>query len=294
MDEEALRKAIEDGRIGGAALDVFITEPPEDSPLFRHPNVVVTPHLGASTEEAQSNVAREVAEQMIDVFEGRAPRYAVNAPLVPPETAAELAPYIPLALVVGRLASQLADGQPERLSISFRGTVAELATDILAATVLSGFLQTGAGMRINIVNAGTEAQRRGIHVQQSKEADQTPPYTNLVSLDVQTSTGETAVGATLTERGQPEIVRVNGYHVGIVPTGGHWMIISHTDRPGMLGAIGTVTGANNINIASLHVSRESMRGPALTVVNIDESPEQEHIAAIVGIDGVEAVRVVNL
>ena len=294
VDEEALRKAIEDGRIGGAALDVFITEPPEDSPLFRHPNVVVTPHLGASTEEAQSNVAREVADQMIDVFEGRAPRYAVNAPLVPPETAAELAPYIPLALVVGRLASQLADGQPERLSISFRGTVAELATDILAATVLSGFLQTGAGMRINIVNAGTEAQRRGIHVQQSKETDQTPPYTNLVSLDVQTSTGETAVGATLTERGQPEIVRVNGYHVGIVPTGGHWMIISHTDRPGMLGAIGTVTGANNINIASLHVSRESMRGPALTVVNVDEPPEQEHIAAIVGIDGVEAVRVVNL
>ena len=133
VDEDALHAAIEDGRIGGAALDVFITEPPEDSPLFRHPNVVVTPHLGASTEEAQSNVAREVAEQMIDVFEGRAPRYAVNAPLVPPETAAELAPYVPLALVVGRLASELADGQPERLSISFRGAVAELATDILAA-----------------------------------------------------------------------------------------------------------------------------------------------------------------
>ncbi len=294
VDEDALRAAIEGGQIGGAALDVFITEPPEDSPLFRHPNVVVTPHLGASTEEAQSNVAREVAEQMIDIFQGRTPRYAVNAPLIPPEAAAELAPYIPLALIVGRLASQLAEGQPASLSISFRGTIAELATDILAATVLSGFLQTGAGMRINVVNAGTEAQRRGIHVQQSKNADQTPPYSNLVSLDVQTSTGQTAVGATLTERGQTEIIRVNGYHVGIVPTGGHWIIISHTDRPGMLGAIGTITGENNINIASLHVSRESPRGPALTVVNVDESPEQVHVAALLGLDGVDAVRVVNL
>ena len=294
VDEDALRNAIEEDRIGGAALDVFITEPPEDSPLFQHPNVVVTPHLGASTEEAQSNVAREVAEQMIDVFEGRAPRYAVNAPLIPPETAAELAPYVPLALVVGRLASQLTDGQPERLSISFRGAVGELATDILAATVLSGFLQTGTETRINIVNAGTEAQRRGIHVQQSKDADQTPPYTNLVNLDVHTTASETTVGATLTERGQTEIVQVNGYQVGIIPTGGHWMIIGHTDRPGMLGRIGTVTGENNINIASLHVSRESMRGPALTVVNVDESPEEQHIAAILGIDGVDTVRVVNL
>ena len=294
VDEEALRAAIDDGRIGGAALDVFVTEPPEDSPLFRSPNVVVTPHLGASTEEAQSNVAREVAEQLIDVFEGRAPRYAVNAPLVPPEAAAELAPYIPLALVVGRLASQLTDGQPGRLAISFRGTVADLSTDILAATVLSGFFQTGSEARVNIVNAGTEAQRRGIHVQQSKDADQTPPYTNLVSLEVLSSTGETTVGATLTERGQTEIVQVNGYQVGIIPTGGHWMIISHTDRPGMLGAIGTVTGQNNINIASLHVSRESMRGPALTVVNVDEPPEPQHIDAILGIDGADAVRVVNL
>ena len=294
VDEDALLRALEDGRLGGAALDVFVTEPPADSPLFRRQDVVVTPHLGASTEEAQTNVALEVTEQMVDVFEGRAPRYAVNAPLVPPEAAAELAPYIPLALVVGRLASQMVDGQPERLTISFRGTVAELVTDILGATVLRGFLQTGSEMRINIVNASLEAQRRGIHVQQNKDTEQMPPYSNLVSLEVHTSAGDTNIGATLTERGQAEIVRINGYHVNILPSGGHWLIISHTDQPGMLGAMGTITGANNINIASLQVSRESVRGPALTVVNIDEAPMPEHIAAMTAIDGVDLVRVVNL
>ena len=168
VDESALRAAIDDGHIGGAALDVFIAEPPEDSPLFRHPNVVVTPHLGASTEEAQSNVAREVAEQMIDVFEGRSPRYAVNAPLVPPETAAELAPYVPLALVVGRLASQLADGQPERLSISFRGAVAELSTDILAATALSGFSANGRGR----ANQHRQCRHRGSAARHPRPTEQ--------------------------------------------------------------------------------------------------------------------------
>ena len=294
VDEDALLQALENGRLGGAALDVFVTEPPSDSPLFRLPNVVVTPHLGASTEEAQTNVALEVTEQMVDVFEGRAPRYAVNAPLVPPETAAELAPYLPLALVVGQLASQMVDGQPERLTITFQGTVAEFATDILGATVLRGFLQTGSAMRINIVNATLEAHRRGIHVQQNKDTEQMPPYSNLLSLEVHTSSGDTNIGATLTERGQAEIVRINGYHVNILPSGGHWLMVSHTDQPGMLGAMGTITGANNINIASLQVNRESVRGPALTVVNIDEAPMPEHIAAMTAIDGVDLVRVVNL
>ena len=294
VDEGALLQALENGRLGGAALDVFVTEPPADSPLFRLPNVVVTPHLGASTEEAQTNVALEVTEQMVDVFEGRAPRYAVNAPLVPPETAAELAPYLPLALVVGQLASQMVDSQPERLTITFQGSVAEFATDILGATVIRGFLQTGSAMRINIVNATLEAHRRGIHVQQNKDTEQMPPYSNLLSLEVHTSSGDTNIGATLTERGQAEIVRINGYHVNILPSGGHWLMVSHTDQPGMLGAMGTITGANNINIASLQVNRESARGPALTVVNIDEAPMPEHIAAMTAIDGVDLVRVVNL
>lgn len=293
VDEDALYQALETGALGGVALDVFSEEPPKNSPLFKHPRVVVTPHLGASTTEAQSSVAREVVEQMLDVLEGRTPRYAVNAPLVPAETIKELAPYIPVSLAAGRLASQLTDGQPARLTIAYRGEVAQFETAILRATVLRGFLERSSEERVNIVNASLTAQRHGLHVEERKSEEETPPYTSLLTVEVKTSAGEASVAATLT-RNDVHIVQIDAYHVDIVPSGTPWMIISHTDRPGMIGNIGTITGENDINIASMQVSREKARGPALTVLGLDEPVDDDQIAAIARIPDVHRVRIVHL
>ena len=273
---------------------MFAQEPPGDHPLLRHPSVVVTPHLGASTTEAQAGVAREVAEQVIDVLEGRTPRYAVNAPLVPPETYAELAPYIPVALAAGRLAFQIVEGQPGRLTITYRGEVAQYEAAILRAAVLRGFLEGSSEERINLVNASMAAQRRGLHVDEHRTDDMGgSQFSNLLTLDVSGSGGETSVSGSLTQN-EVHIVQIDAYRVDMVPTGGPWMIVRHTDRPGMIGEIGTITGKNDINIASMQVSRERSRGPAMTVLGLDEGLSLDQLDAIRSIPGAERVLVVDL
>ncbi|MDA1095838.1 MAG: phosphoglycerate dehydrogenase [Chloroflexi bacterium] len=294
VNEDDLYQSLEDGHLGGAALDVFVTEPPGSTPLIRHPRVVVTPHLGASTTEAQAGVAREIAEQVMEVLEGRTPRYAVNAPLVAQETYSELAPYIPVAVAAGRLASQLVDGQPSGLSISYRGEVAQYETAILRAAALRGFLERSSDERINLVNATMAAQRRGLLVEEHKTEDLGgTPYSNLLVLDVTTTTGKTSVSATLTQN-EVHIVLIDAYRVDVVPSGGPWIMVSHRDRPGMIGAIGTITGQQDINIASMQVSRQHARGPAMTVLGLDEAVNSVQLAAIAAIPDVDRVRVVQL
>jgi D-3-phosphoglycerate dehydrogenase len=293
VDEDALYEALQSGQVGGAALDVFAEEPPGAKPLFQHPNVVATPHLGASTAEAQTSVAREVVQQLLDVLEGRTPRYAVNAPLVPADTLKELAPYVPVALAAGRLASQLAEGQPSGIAITYRGEVAQFETALLRATVLRGFLERSSEERVNLVNASLTAQRRGLHVEERKSEDEASPYNSLLVVDVRTSTGETSVAATLTQN-DVHVVQIDAYRVDIVPSGGPWIIVHHTDRPGMIGNIGTITGQNDINIASMQVSRERARGPAMTVLGLDEAVSDQQTAQIAQIPDVARVRVVYL
>ena len=294
IDEAALYQSLEAGHLAGAALDVFAEEPPGDNPLLQHPNVVVTPHLGASTAEAQAGVAVEVAEQIVDVLEGRTPRYAVNAPLVPPETYADLAPYIPVALAAGRLASQTVEGQPSRLAITYQGEVAQYETAILRAAVLRGFLERSSQERINLVNASTAAQRRGLHVDEHKTDDMGgSQFSNLLRLDVQASGGATTVAGSLTQD-EVHIVQIDAYRVDMVPVGGPWMIVGHTDRPGMIGEIGTITGKNDINIASMQVSRERSRGPAMTVLGLDQGLSADQLDTVKAIPGAERVLVVTL
>ena len=294
IDEDALDRSLEAAHLAGAALDVFAVEPPGDISLLRHSNLVTTPHLGASTAEAQAGVAREVAEQIVDVLEGRTPRYSVNAPLVPPETYTELAPYIPVALAAGRLASQMVEGQPSGLAITYQGEVAQYETAILRAAVLRGFLERSSGERINLVNASTAAQRRGLRVDEHKTDDMGgSQFSNLLRLDVRASGGDTIVAGSLTQN-EVHIVQIDAYRVDIVPTGGPWMVVGHTDRPGMIGEIGTITGKNDINIASMQVSRERSRGPAMTVLGLDEGLRPDQLDAIRSIPGAERVLVVNL
>ncbi|MBI4236783.1 MAG: phosphoglycerate dehydrogenase [Chloroflexi bacterium] len=293
VDEEALYRGLVEGRVGGAALDVFSQEPPQAHPLLQHPRVIVTPHLGASTVEAQANVALEVAQQVLDVLQGRTPPYAVNAPLVGPEALAGLTPYIPVALAVGALASQMADGQPAGLAISYRGEVAEFQTAVLKAAVLRGFLERSSEQRINVVNADLVARRRGLHVEEHTGVGNADPYSNLLTVEVTTSEGRTRVAATLM-RNEVHIVQIDAYRVDMVPTGGPWLILNHRDRPGMIGAIGTITGENDINIASMQVSREASRGPAMTVLGLDEPITPVQVARVAAIPDVHRVRVVHL
>ncbi|MFL2640721.1 MAG: phosphoglycerate dehydrogenase [Dehalococcoidia bacterium] len=293
IDEGALLDALHAGDIGGAALDVYSEEPLNKSESYNHPRLVLTPHLGASTSEAQDGVANEVVEQMLDVMEGRTPSYAVNAPLAPAETVKEITPFIPVCVSVGQFISQLLDGQPESLEIIFHGDIAKYDTAVLRASAISGFMERSSEERVSIVNATMTAQRRGIHVTERKNEDLEEFYGNLVTIEAKSTTGSSLLSGALIN-GEVHIVKLGSHRVDIVPSGKPWIMIDHTDRPGMIGHIGTVTGENDINIASMQVSRENARGPALTVLGLDEEVDTEQLKAIESIDDVNRVRVAHI
>lgn len=293
VDETALLDALHEGWLAGAALDVYSEEPLNKSENYNHPRLVLTPHLGASTSEAQDGVANEVVEQMLDVMEGRTPSYAVNAPLAPAETVKEIAPFIPVCLSAGQLISQLLDGQPESLEIFFHGDIAKYDTGVLRASVISGFMERSSEERVSIVNATLVAQRRGIKVTERKNEDVEEFYGNLITIEAKSTEGSSLISGALIN-GQVHIVKLGSHLVDIVPSGKPWIMINHTDRPGMIGHIGTVTGENDINIASMQVSRENARGPALTVLGLDQEVDPEQLESIINIDDVNRVRVAHI
>ena len=247
IDEKALYEAIEEGRVAGAAIDVFTKEPATDNILLQSDRVIVTPHLGASTEEAQTTVAVDVAEQILQVLKGRPARHAVNIPMMAPETAAVLGPFLPVAASAGKLCAQLADGHTSAISVRYEGEIAEHDTTALMAAVLGGLLEAVTEERVNIVNASLIAQSRGLKVVEEKTAT-CENYANLISVEVKTDVGKTTVAGTLM-RSESHIVRVDDYWIDIVPTGGHWLFSDHLDRPGLIGEVGMVTGNTDINIS---------------------------------------------
>jgi D-3-phosphoglycerate dehydrogenase len=212
--------------------------------------------------------------------------------MVPPETLALLRPYANVASAVGKLASQLIGGPTSRLNITYAGEISQHETGVLKAALLGGFLSRISEERVNLVNANLIAQSRGLHIAESKTTE-AQEYTNLVTVELPTEDGRVVVSGTIMQ-GQPHIVRLNEFNVDMVPTGGAWLIVEHTDRPGMIGNIGTVTGDNNINISSMQVSRLQARGPALTVLGIDERATTEQVSLIERIKDVQRVRVVEL
>lgn len=268
IDEELLAKAVAEKKIAGAAVDVFTREPMTDSPLFKVDGIIVTPHLGASTEEAQVTAARDVAEQIVEVLNGRPARYAVNIAFIAAETFAVVKPFMKTAQAAGRLLTQLAEGQVKSLRIRYEGELANYDTGILKASVLGGMLETISEERVNLVNANVIAARRGLSVVEEKSPT-CEIYTSLLTLVATTTGGTTTVSATVM-RGDPHIVRVNDYWIDVVPTGGYFLFSDHLDRPGILGAVGNITGSANINIHSMHVGRLKPRGPALMILALDE------------------------
>jgi D-3-phosphoglycerate dehydrogenase len=292
IDEELLVKAIQEKKIAGAAIDVFPREPATESVLFDNDEVIVTPHLGASTAEAQTMAARDVAGQIVAVFKGQTPRYAVNAPFVSAEAMSVLGPYMKAADAGGRLVRQLVEGQVNSVQIKFEGEITAYDTNALKASVLGGLLEGVTEERVNIVNANLLATRRGIAVVEQKN-EKCENYASMVTLEATTSAGTTTVAVTVI-RDEPHVIRVDNYWVDIVPSDSYFLFSDHTDRPGLIGSVGKITGDADINISYMYVSRLKPRGQALMILALDEPLPEERIQQMLALPDINTVRLVRL
>lgn len=292
INEEALADALKDKKITGAAVDVFPQEPCTSNSLFSMENAIVTPHLGASTAEAQVTAASDVAEQIVDVFKGLAPKYAVNAPFIPPEMMSVLFPFMQIATKIGKLSGQLSEGHMNSLTIKYEGELTQYDTNALKAAVLNGILENISEEKVNMVNANMIAGRRGLTVTEQKEAD-CQNYASLITAVVTTSKGKQEISGTVL-RGEPHIVRVNDYWIDFIPTTGPFLFVDHQDRPGLIGAVGNITGSVDVNISAMYVSRQKARGKALMILDLDEKLPAEVIKKILAIPDVYTAKAIAL
>ena len=292
IDDEALVNAIKEKRLAGAAVDVFPVEPITKSILFEYDNIIVTPHLGASTAEAQVTATMDVVTQVIDIFKGQPARYCVNAPFIPAETISILAPFMRLAILEGRLVSRMAEGQIKTILVRYEGEISNYDTNAVKAAVLGGLLEEVSEERVNLVNANLVAQRRGLSVVEQKEAG-CKNYASLIAIEVTTTSGTATVAGTVL-REESHIVQVNNYWIDIVPTGGYFLFVDHLDRPGLIGTVGQVTGSHDINISAMHVSRLKPRGQALMILAIDEPLSEEAKQKILSIPDIYSAKLVRL
>lgn len=286
IDEKALYNAIKSGKVAGAALDVFEEEPPTDSPLLTLDNVIATPHLGASTVEAQLNVAVSVARQCIEVLNGGTAKYVVNAPMVPAEHAEVLEPYAQLAEKMGRFVIQIAGGRLTSVECIYGGELSAYAGSMKFVTrlALKGLLDPVLQQPINIVNAEFIAKERGIAVSETV-TQESSGFKNLVTLRIRTDTGGETVSGSVFFRGRSRIVEVGGYTMDMIPEG--CVIVSkHLDRPGVIGRASTILGKNNINIAGMQVGRITPGEQALMVLNVDSEVPPEVMDEIRGMPGI--------
>jgi D-3-phosphoglycerate dehydrogenase len=269
VDEAALARAVEDGPLVGAALDVFAEEP---LPLLDVEDVVVTPHLGASTEAAQENVATSIADQVLAAFAEEPVMNALNAPSMDASAFPRVRPYIELAETAGRVAVQLFDGQISEVEVEYAGDIAEEQIDLVTASALKGVFRP-LEWQVNAVNAPRIAEDRGIEVTETKRS-QSEDFQSLVTVTVRNDGSDVSVCGTLFAGEDPRIVRIDGYRVDAIP-GGRMVVTRNTDEPGVIGLIGTVMGEFDINIAGMYNARETIGGEALTVYNVDDPVPDE-------------------
>ncbi len=294
INETDLLAAIKEGRVAGAALDVYETEPlPKESPLRELPQVIMTPHLGASTDEAQENVGIEVAEAITDYLVHGAVRNAVNLPNLDAKTYAIVKPFLTLAEKLGRLLAQIAPKRNDELVITYGGKATELPTDPITRFVLKGFLESAGGKDVNQVNVRALATGLGLVVEEIKSNEDTD-YNEWLHVAVKSGEQRFSAGGTiLGKKQQPRIVRLLGQPVEIVPEG-VLFLMNNKDRPGIVGHIGTLMGRHRVNIASMSLSRDNAGGQALTVLNLDSVPPQAVLDEINNDPDISNVRVVKL
>ena len=292
VDESALLAGLESGRLSGLALDVFAKEPPDPSPLLEHPKVIVTPHLGASTKEAQREVAIEAAEQVLAVLKGEPARNTVNAPFVAPEVHEVLAPYVPAASMVGKLLGFLSEGQITGINVSYEGEIAHHDCRMLQAAVLVGLLGPVSTVNVNLINAPVLARERGWNVsEQSNRASR--EYASLISATLLTANGSLTIAAT-SMRNETHIVKFNDYWMDIVPNTPYLLFVDNRDQPGSIGAVGTIAGHHNINISFMGVGRIRLRGQAMMVIGLDDPIPAHVMDEIRALSHIESARLATL
>ena len=292
INEKDLFEALESGKVAGAALDVFEIEPPNNNPLVGHPGVVSTPHLGASTQEAQENVAIADAEQIADYLINGTIRNAVNFPSIPADQVAALQPYINLADKLGSFASQMFDGGTTGVDLEYRGDAAGLNTSPMTIAALKGLLTPILEETVNFVNAPFIAKERGIEVKETKSSD-AGDYNSMITIRIKSPQKELLVSGTLFSKKDPRIVRVDSFPVEIVPEGS-MLFMYNNDKPGVIGNIGSLLGKHNINIARMHFGRELAGGMAISVVNIDSPVTGTLLEEIKNLPNILFTKVINL
>lgn len=292
IDEAALARALEQERIAGCALDVFEKEPPVASPLLKCPTCLMTPHLGASTEEAQVNVAIEIAEVVRDALLGKGIRNAANFPSVAPEVYKILEPYLNLGEKLGQLASQLVEGRLQEVDIIYSGQVAGYDAKPLTLAIIKGILSPMVQETVNFVNATNLAQERGIKIQEAK-SNQEEEFVNLINVELVTDKEKINVSGTLFSNREPRIVKIDNFYMEAIPQG-HMIITHNLDKPGIIGALGTILGENSINIAGMTFGREAPGAKAITVINVDSPVSQEILEQIRKSANILAVKLIKL
>lgn len=293
VDENALVEALESGKIAGAALDVFDSEPLGESKLRDlGSKVILTPHLGASTAEAQVNVAIDVAEQIRDVLLGLPARSAVNIPGLNPNVMEKLRPYLQLAETLGNLIGQLAGGRIESLNVNLQGDLATNEGQPLVIAAIKGLLSPALRERVNYVNASIEAKERGIHIIETRDAS-AGDYSGSLHLVAKGSKGEHSVSGALLANGEIRITNIDEFPIN-VPPNSHMLFTLHKDMPGIIGKIGSLLGSFNVNIASMQVGRKIVRGDAVMALSIDDPLPEGLLTEITKVSGIRDAYTVTL
>jgi len=292
INEATLAKAVADGRVAGAAVDVFTKEPPTDNPLLEQDGVIVTPHLGASTAEAQVNVAVAVADQILAVGRGELPPYALNMPAISKEIMAVMEPYMDLAEKMGRLVAQISEGDGyDKLEITYAGTVSEKDTSPVTISVVKGFLDA-IGHNVNFVSAVPVLKEHGIKLTESK-TETANGYSNLITLKLQGAGDEITASGTIHGKTQKRIVQINEYQVHLPPEG-YMIFVSHEDKPKIIGPCCMVLGEDDINISGMYVGKKPTGEEQLMVLNVDEPVTEETLEEMEKVSGVYKSKLVKL
>jgi D-3-phosphoglycerate dehydrogenase len=292
IDEEALIEALETGKIAGAALDVFEKEPLGESRLRELNNALLTPHLGASTAEAQVNVAIDVAEQIRDVLLGLPARSAVNIPGLTPDVMEKLRPYLKLAETLGNLVGQLAGGRIEMLNVRLQGDLASSDSQPIVIASIKGLLSQALRERVNYVNAALEAKERGIRVIETRDAS-IRDYSGSLHLEARGSIGEHSVTGALLSNGEIRITDLDEFPVNVPPSN-YMLFTLHRDMPGIIGKIGSLLGSFNVNIASMQVGRKIVRGDAVMALSLDDPLPEGLLTEITKVSGIRDAYTVKL
>lgn len=292
IDEAALLAALDAGRVAGAAIDVFATEPATDSALAAHPRVVATPHLGASTQEAQERVAIDVAREVLNVLRDEPATTAVNAPFIDSASLEVVGPYLGVAHMVGTLATQISDGQWRAIAIEYAGELANHDVTPLKAATVAGLLATISEEHVNLVSVNNIVGHRGWQVTEQKTPD-AAPYANLITVRLTTSAGDVTVAGTRVHD-DPRIVEINGFRVDVSrgdhdDQHGHILLLHNEDRPGRVGAVGLALGEMLVNISAMDVGKRDEAGEAIMVLSVDRALTEPELARLAAIDGIERV-----